>query len=82
MATKNAHTQFKSIQDCPQFLRELIAQHLGETVEWVTSRIDSGDASGLELIEESILTISDQVKALQECRAAEAEEENDVKNRE
>ena len=64
MATENVQTEFESIQDCPQFLRERIAQHLGETVEWVTSRIDSGDAAGLELIEECILTIGVHAKAL------------------
>ena len=71
MATKNAQTQFKSIQDCPQFLRELIAQHLGETVEWVTSRIDSGDEAGLELIVESIFRLGEQAEAVQKWRAAQ-----------
>ena len=65
MATDNAQTKFKSIQDCPQFLRGLVAEQLGVTLETVTLWIDSGNSQGIERIEIAILEIDEAIKGLQ-----------------
>ena len=68
-----------SIKDLPEFIRELVAEHLGMRIEDINTWIDSDEPHAHKLIEDSILYLDELCKDEQERRAAEAEEENDAK---
>ena len=65
MATQNAQTEFKSIQDCPQFLRELVAEQLGVPLDKINGWLDTEDDLGMERIKFAFFDIGRRIKALQ-----------------
>ena len=61
-------TEIRSIQDCPDFLRELVAKELCVPLDKVNGWIDTEDEKGLERIEAVILWLDEHAKELQSER--------------
>ena len=71
MATQNAQTEFKSIQDCPEFLRKLVANRVGVSLETVNTWLDTNDAEGIAVFKDAVLKLDDAVKQLRQSEAAQ-----------
>ena len=67
MATENA--KFKSLRDCPEFIRKLVGERLGMRLDDINTWIDSDEPHAHKLIEDSILYLGELCKDEQARRA-------------